>query len=59
MNLLEWVQRRAKKKIRDLEYVSSEERLRELGSFSLGKRRLHGDITVAFQYIKGAYKKDG
>ena len=58
MDLLQWVQRKTTKMIRGMEHLSYEERLRELVLFSLQKRKLQRHLIAAFQYLKGAYKKD-
>ncbi|XP_063245987.1 triadin isoform X5 [Prinia subflava] len=57
VDMLEQVQEGVIKLTTGLEHISYEDRLGEIGQFSLEKRRLRGYLITVFQYLKGACKR--
>ena len=48
IDLLVHIQGRATEMIQEMEHLSYEKRLRDLGLFSMEKRRLRGDLIATF-----------
>ncbi|KAK4828134.1 hypothetical protein QYF61_023932 [Mycteria americana] len=58
MDILQRVQGTTTAMLKSLEHLKHEERLRELGPFSLEKRRVWANIINVYKYLKGSSKEE-
>lgn len=58
MEALECIQRR-NGAVKALEHTSDGEQLRELGWVSVEQRRLRGDLTALYSFLKGGCDEEG
>lgn len=57
--VLNQVQQKVTKMIKEVEHLSQEKKLKELELFSLEKRRLRENLICVYKYLKAEYKEDG
>lgn len=54
----EWVLRKANRMVQGMETMFYEDRLNELGIFSLEKRQLKGNTIAIYKYLRGCHVED-